>query len=365
MNLFDAKWCDYHLYDLFEIYPGNKFDKSKMTMNDPSVNFVGRSSKNNGVTAYVDYIEGVKPYPAGCMTIALGGEYIGSCFIQQHPFYTSQNVVVLSERNPMSEKVKLFISHLIRNESKNNYMAFARELNSHIKTDFTIKLPSIREGVVNNDFISQYVDDLNIDITSIPDYFLNEGYNKACWYLDNIDVNVFESNYSKSKTTSTIRLTDKCWSYFRLGDKKYFEIVRGESEYIKNLNIGDFPYISTTNENNGISTYVSISNRKGNLITLAYDGSIGACFYQPKPFFASEKIVTIDLVQHELNIYIAMFLIPIIQLESQMYSYGGRKWTVDKQMKNTTIKLPVDNEGNPDYKFMEDYIKSLPFSCKL
>lgn len=129
----DVKWCEYHLYDLFYIYSGNKFDKSKMTAFDPAVNFVGRSSKNNGVTAYVDYVKGVKPYPAGCMTIALGGEYLGSCFIQQHPFYTSQNVFVLSDKEHMDENVKLFIAHLIRFESKNNYMAFARELNSHIK----------------------------------------------------------------------------------------------------------------------------------------------------------------------------------------------------------------------------------------
>lgn len=37
----DVKWCEYHLYDLFYIYSGNKFDKSKMTAFDPAVNFVG------------------------------------------------------------------------------------------------------------------------------------------------------------------------------------------------------------------------------------------------------------------------------------------------------------------------------------
>lgn len=72
MNLQDAIWYDYHLYDLFHIDSGNKFDKSKMTTFDPTVNFVGRSSKNNGVTACVDFIDSISPYPAGDMTIALG-----------------------------------------------------------------------------------------------------------------------------------------------------------------------------------------------------------------------------------------------------------------------------------------------------
>ena len=89
-------------------------------------------------------------------------------------------------------------------------------------------------------------------------------------------------------------------------------------------------------------------------------------FYQEDEFFASEKIVTIETVQYPLNKFLALFLIPILKLESEMYSYGGRKWTVEKQLKETMIKLPVDDNGNePDYKFMEDYIKSLPFSCNI
>ena len=213
--------------------------------------------------------------------------------------------------------------------------------------------------------MEEYIKSLNADVTSIPDYFLNEGYDKACWYMDNIDEEKFEKEYAGKKIEKKIELSDREWKDFKLGDKSVFDIHRGDSVYIKNMNEGDIPYVSTTRENNGITTYVSESNRNGNLITLAYDGSIGACFYQSDSFFASEKIVTIDLVQYKLNKYIAMFIIPIIQLESQMYAYGGRKWTVEQQLKETKIKLPIDEKGNPDFYFMEEYIKSLPYSVNL
>lgn len=154
----------------------------------------------------------------------------------------------------------------------------------------------------------------------------------------------------------------KEWKPFLLGDESYFKIERGESLYVKNMNPGEVPYISTTMDNNGILTYVDRANRKGNLITLAYDGSIGACFYQKKPFFASEKIVTIDIVQHELNESIALFIIGILKKESEMYSYGGRKWTVEQQLKNTNIQLPVDNNNEPDYIYMEHFIENLDSS---
>ena len=198
MGLSSVKWKDFHLYDLFYIDSGNKFDRSKMTAIDPSVNFVGRASTKNGVTAYVDYIEGITPYDAGCMTIALGGEHIGSCFIQKHPFYTSQNVVVLSPKQEISENVKVFISHVVRNESKNNYMAFARELNSHIRTDFSFKLPT-QDGI-NPDyvFMENYIEDLKCDFSSIPDYFLDEGFDRAFWYLDNIDQDKYENLYANA-----------------------------------------------------------------------------------------------------------------------------------------------------------------------
>ncbi len=50
-------------------------------------------------------------------------------------------------------------------------------------------------------------------------------------------------------------------------------------------------------------------------------------------------------------------------LEKYRFNYG-RKWGIDR-MKKSLIKLPVDSDGKPDYKFMEDYIKSLPYSINL
>ena len=155
------KWIEFHLYDIFEIHVGNKFDRSKMSMGAPTVNFVGRSSENNGVTAFVDEIEGTEPYKEGNLTVALGGEYLGSCFIQDYPFYTSQNVNVLIPKEDIDIFTKMFIAHLVRYESANNYKAFARELNANIKTDFVIKLPATVFGKPDYEFMSKYIKSLS------------------------------------------------------------------------------------------------------------------------------------------------------------------------------------------------------------
>ncbi len=363
-----VQWCKYHLYDLFYIYSGNKFDKSKMTTFDPAVDFVGRSSKNNGVTAYVDYVEGVKPYPAGCMTIALGGEYIGSCFIQQHSFYTSQNVFVLSEKEPMDDRVKLFIAHLIRFESKHNYMAFARELNSHIRTDFTIKLPSVKEGVLDIDFIKQYVDGFKIDINSIPDSFLNEGYNRACWYIDNIDKDLFDNVYSKCKEKKPVSLQGKKWACFSLEKDLGMKIYNGKSynasDLVEAVDENYVLYITRKDEQNGISMYVQPLEydglEKANAITIG--DTTATIFYQDRKFITGPHMIV--LRADWLNVFTAEFIITLLNKEKYRYPVFGRAFTKDL-IKQTKLYLPMDHNGNPDYQFMEDYIRSLPFSAKI
>ena len=110
-----------------------------MDYDNPSVNFVSRTEKNNGVSDIVDRIKGVEPFDAGNMTIALGGS-IGKCFIQTEPFYTGQNMAVLYTKD-LSTETKLFLSNIIMKESEIRFCAFGRELNRHIKTDFSVRLP--------------------------------------------------------------------------------------------------------------------------------------------------------------------------------------------------------------------------------
>ena len=136
-----VNWKEFYLYKLFKITMGNGIDANKTTEFDPKYNYVSRDSNGNGVVGFVDEIDGELPFPEGSMTVALGGSFLGSTFVQLKPFYTAQNVAVLIDKVPLSNYTKLFISSLIRNECRIKYLAFGRELNSHIKKDFTIKLP--------------------------------------------------------------------------------------------------------------------------------------------------------------------------------------------------------------------------------
>lgn len=155
-----AKWGEFHLYDIFDIDSGSKMDKIAMKFDNPTINFVGRSGINNGVTAVVDEVEDYVPYKAGNLTLALGGAYLGSCFVQEKDFYTSQNVVVLIPKEDISFYAKEFICAVIFKEGNTHYKAFIDELNRHIKTDFVIKLPVDSYGKPNYEYMDKYMIEL-------------------------------------------------------------------------------------------------------------------------------------------------------------------------------------------------------------
>lgn len=142
-----------------------------MDTSKDEINFIGRTGINNGINALCGIYNNIEPYNAGYLTLSLGGS-IGSCFIQNKPFYTSQNVIVLIPRNNMSFECKLFISVMIYKESNTRYKAFSDELNRHIKTDFEISLPVDSFGNPDWDYMENYIKELiaktpkNIDLLS-------------------------------------------------------------------------------------------------------------------------------------------------------------------------------------------------------
>jgi len=168
---------------------------------------------------------------------------------------------------------------------------------------------------------------------------------------------IFVSLSSNSEQSLTDLSTAK-WEWFQLGD--LFEIKKGKRLTKEDMRHGETPFIGSTELDNGVTAYIDEQPiHKGNTISVTYNGSVAEAFYQPRDFWATDD-VNVLYPKFDLNPYIAMFLIAIIRKEKYRYNYG-RKWHLER-MRESKIKLPVDPEGKPDWKFMEEYIKSLPYS---
>ncbi len=179
INLDTTEWKDFYLNKIFFTQMGNGIDANKTTRYNPKYNYVSRSSRNNGVSDFIDEVKGIEPFSAGTITLALGGS-LGIPFIQDKPFYTAQNVGILKEKEPLSIYTKLFLSTIIRNECKIKYQAFGRELNKYFKKRFIIRLPIVsnKNGILY-DNTKEYSEE-----GYIPDWKYMENYIKSIKYGD-------------------------------------------------------------------------------------------------------------------------------------------------------------------------------------
>ena len=122
--------------DLFVLHQGNGLELMHAEISEKSyINFVSRTAQNNGVVAQIDEIENIKPFPAGHITVALGGSVLSS-FVQLKPFYTAFHIMVLGPKKEMTLQEKLFYCMCI-NANAYRY-GYGRQANKTLKD---IELP--------------------------------------------------------------------------------------------------------------------------------------------------------------------------------------------------------------------------------
>ena len=306
------------LNEIFELWYGVNLELINCEQIPNGVPFVSRQSTGNGIVGYVMPIN-KKPNPAHTLSIAGSGSVL-STFYHDYEYYSGRDVYIAKPKQKLTKEQMLYYAYVIE-QNKYRY-SFGRQANKSLKN---ILIP---------------------DICELPNYV-----NK---------ISVSEYGFEKqSILNKKIKLNLENWQYFKYGD--IFEIKKGKRLTKADQIEGKINYIGATDSNNGITAKISNDEHlhKGNTITVSYNGSIAEAFYQVEPFWATDD-VNVLYPKFELNPFIAMFLCTLIQKEKYRFNYG-RKW--DKEMmQNSKIKLPVKKNGTPDWMFMENYIKSLPYS---
>jgi hypothetical protein len=313
--------------DVFTVEYGNKLDMNKLTKRSKSdgIAFVGRKgglAGHSGISGYVAPVKGARVYPPGALTVALGGSRLLSTYVQQREFYTAQNVAVLFPKDEaMSLQTRLYYAMAIRHNAF-RYTAFGREANRTLRT---IGLPSEIPAWVS--------------VASVPTV---AGLRRAL-----------------SESVALGNAHD--WGRFRLDD--LFEIRKGRRLTKAERMPGETRYIGATEFNNGVTDLCDVApNSPAHTLTVAYNGSVGSTFYQDQPYFACDD-VNVLVPRSTVTKWGLLFAAAAIKHERHRFTYGY-KWTLAR-MKETTIRLPVDSTGKPDWRYAESMMRGLPFSAAI
>lgn len=333
MDLTDLKWKEFIIGEVFEVKNSKAYHKINLSS---AINggfpYIARTRFNNGLDSFVeeenDFIKNPKD------VIVFGAE--SACFFYEPFEFITGNKMYYIFHERFNKHICLFLVAILNNAIGDSNFNYGYGLTGSRLKNVRLLLPTDNEGNPNYSFMENFMKDVESKQTQK--------------YRDYIGL-LKEFNFSEIDSLESVE-----WKEFFITD--IGEVKSGKDITKQEMADGMTPYISSTSLNNGISGFVSNENStlEKNCISINRNGSIGYAFYHPyAALFSNDcrKLIT------NKNKYISLFIANQIKAQKDKYNYSYKMGT--GRLKRQKIMLPVDEDGNPNYDYMEQYMKNIEF----
>lgn len=302
------------LDEIFDVWYGVNLEVVNSEVVDKDIPFVSRQSVNNGIVCHVKRIPNLEPNPANTLSIAVSGSVL-STFYHDYEYYSGRDVYVAKPKIKLTKAEMLYYCYVIeQNKFRYNYGRGAN------KTFRNILVPSYDE---------------------IP---------------QNIKQKTTETPFNPTPLSpNKLQLNTEDWKWFYLTD--IFSIKRGKRLTKPDREIGITPLVTAGRENEGVAEYISNEEQAKYKNAITID-MFGFSCYREYEFCCDDNILVLQ--NKHLTCFSGLFISSIISNDEYKCAYG-RQYR-QKTFAVHKIKLPIDPLGNPDWQWMEDYIKGLPYS---
>ena len=333
----EIKWGDFKIMDIFTISPGVRLTKADMI--EGIIPFVGASDSNNGITAFCGNDNPSKD------SNVLGVNYNGSVVENFYHPYTalfSDDVKRLHLREVKGNKyVYLFIKQCILKQKKK--FEYGYKFNGDRMKEQIIQLPISSDGTPDYSYMEEYMKQMEVKLLKrYKNYLVSKSF-------------VSESEKDSSDTGTK----NPNWKEFDIKDI-FTQIKRGRRLKTDDHIEGIMPYVSSSAIDNGVDDFVS--NDEGvrifsQCLTIANSGSVGATFYHPYSFVASDHVTS--LANDKMNKYVYLFISTIAKGMSGNYSFNRE--IKDSRIQREKIMLPITDDNRPDYDYMGNYMRKVEY----
>lgn len=331
MNLNDRNWKAFKLQDICDIDSGKDIYENERRVGD--IPYITSTSLNNGINYYVSNIN--ESIDRNAISVNRNGS-VGYAFYHRYKALYSNDCRKLKLKSNNNEYVSLFIANQIM-QQKEKYNYGYKMGTGRLQKQY-ILLPVNNNNEPDWLFMKKYVfEHIKIKTTNY--------YNFIKSIFEDIAYREIEP------------LNSKQWSEFFLTEI-FPEIQRGKRLTKTNQITGRTPYISSTAQSNGIDNYILNSKNVRlfrNCLTIANSGSVGASFYHCYEFVASDHVT--HLKNHNFNKYQYLFITNMTNRFGTKYNFNRE--INDKRIRREKIMLPINSKAEPDYEYMEQFIKNM------
>lgn len=332
LKLTDVEWGEFKVKDIFEVTNSKPYHKNNLKITKKGIPYITRTSFNNGLEEIVENIN-VHNNPKN--TISLGAE--NADFFYQSVEYITGNKMYIIQNDNISKNVGIFLVQSFRNSIKDCGFGYGKGLTGTRFKERIVMLPMDSQGQPNWQFMEDYIkQEQKQQVQKIIDYYERKLVELA---------------------GDVVGLDKVEWKTFRFTEV-FQDIQRGKRLTKANQTDGPKPYISSTSENNGVDAF--IGNETGvrkfeDVLTLANSGSVGSTFYQQFEFVASDHVTA--LKSENADKYAYLFLSTVVKRLEEKYSFNRE--INDTRIKREKVILPADENGNPNFQYMSDFVKKL------
>ena len=332
LTLDSVEWGEFRIKDVFEVANSKPYHKDKLMLCNNGIEYVTRTSQNNGVEDIVSLESNYILNEAN--SISLGAE--NADFFYHENKYLTGNKMYCIKNQYINKFNGLFLVNIFRNSIKGAGFGYGKGLTgTRFKTRY-ILLPIDDNGKPNWQFMEDYIkQEMKVQSSKVASYYENKLMKLGFELLD----------------------YDVKWKEFFFTDI-FKEIKRGKRLTKSNQIDGNIPYVSSTGINNGVDNFICNDEKVrkyANNLSLANSGSVGSCFYHNYEYIASDHITA--LTSEHADEYIYKFMSTIISRLEEKYSFNRE--INDKRISREKLFLPIDKNGEPHWEYMSNFVKKL------
>ncbi|WP_456059193.1 restriction endonuclease subunit S [Bacteroides clarus] len=330
-----SNWKEFVFGEEFSIQSTNSgIDKNKLNQKDGVIPYITRSDLNNGMDMFVtEQSLRYKVDEGNVITIGLDTQTV---FYQPTSFYTGQNIQIIRHAKLDRYNAMFLIVAIKKLVEKFSWGSYGATLTRLRKS--RVYLPATDNGEIDFAFMSSFMKEVEHNIL-------------------NTTLKVFKDRISINKS----KMGGVKWKNFLLCEL-FPTLVAGKSKGLNHIEKSDngISYLGATNQNNGVLCFVNRDEKTiqtGNCIAFIRngEGSMGYSVYKAEDFIATSDM-TLGYNKH-LNKYIGTFITTIADRVRGKYNFGYKRSA--NRLSKEIITLPVDNNGFPDWKYMENYMRNI------
>lgn len=355
-------WRGFKIDNLFNRFERGKANQTKLEDGDDTF-YVGAKRDDNGVMLRCAYDKTLIS-DGNCIVFICNGQgSVGFANYMDRDFVASTDLV-LGYADWLNADVGMFLATVFSLERPK--YSFGRKWGRFLK-DTVVQLP-VESDVSGNPIID-------------PDSpYSSEGYLPDWQFMEDFIKSLNRKPLSTSnKDGAALALNESSWEDFKVED--IFDLWYGVNLALNACTETDdgVNFVSRTESNNGVSSRIApvdgLPPQQAGLITTATGGSVLSTFLQPDPFYSGRDLYVMEPKEKRVGNGTKLFLTTVLEANKFKFNYGRQ---ANKSLPHIQLRLPIKRNSDgtpvidpkmsfhvdgyiPDWQFMEDYMRSLPY----